>query len=169
MSVVDRVPISYRRVSNLAHAEQYVYGEVSRNAFEYYLERGSIDGFAVDDWLRAERSILIKPDVTLKRFNQDFFIEVLLPGACPEDEAEAECQHHHGELWLADHASQYDGIEGEAERGGDGNRQHRADPIVQAEMHDEGVSEEAAQHHDVALGEVDHLGRLVDQDESERD
>src|ERR1700722_17246715 len=85
MSVVDRVPISYRRVSNLAHAEQYVYGEGSRNAFEYYLERGSIDGFAVDDWLRAERSILIKPDVTLKRFNQDFFIEVLLPGACPED------------------------------------------------------------------------------------
>jgi hypothetical protein len=36
-------------------------------------------------------------------------------------------------------------------------------------MSNQAEGEEAAQHHDVALGEVHHLGRLVDQDETERD
>jgi len=36
-------------------------------------------------------------------------------------------------------------------------------------MGDEGEGEEAAQHHDVALGEVHHLGGFVYQHESERD
>jgi hypothetical protein len=36
-------------------------------------------------------------------------------------------------------------------------------------MGNEAEGEEAAQHHDVALGEIHHLGRLVDQDETECD
>jgi hypothetical protein len=34
---------------------------------------------------------------------------------------------------------------------------------------DEGIRDEPAQHHQVALGEVDHLGRLVDENEAQRD
>ena len=92
-----------------------------------------------------------------------------MPAAGTEDEAQTERQHHHGELRLADDASEHDGVEREAEGGGEQDGEQRADPVVQAEMRDQGEREEAAQHHDVALGEVDHLGRLVDQDESERD
>ena len=41
------------------------------------------------------------------------------PGGGAEDEAEAEGQHHHGELRLADHAAQDDGVERETEGGGE--------------------------------------------------
>ena len=92
-----------------------------------------------------------------------------MPATGAEDEAQPERQHHHGELRLADHAAQDHGIEREAEGGGDQDGEQRADPVVQAEMRDQAERDEAAEHHDVALGEVHHLGRLVDQDEAERD
>ena len=47
-------------------------------------------------------------------------------------------------------------------------RQH-AEPERQAEQRDGGQRNEAAEHHQVALGEVDRLGRLVDQREAQRD
>lgn len=33
-------------------------GRIRRRAYELYEQRGRIDGFALDDWLRAEREIL---------------------------------------------------------------------------------------------------------------
>ena len=49
------------------------------------------------------------------------------------------------------------------------DRAGEAEPVVEAEHADEGEGEEAAQHHQIALGEIDDLGRLVDQHEAERD
>ena len=49
-------------------------------------------------------------------------------GVGAEDEAEAKCQHHHGELRLADHAAQDDGIEREAERGDSSDGDQRTRP-----------------------------------------
>src|SRR4051794_731678 len=45
----------------------------------------------------------------------------------------------------------------------------KADPVVQAHHADEGEGKEAAQHHQIALGEIDDLGGLVDEYEAERD
>ena len=36
-------------------------------------------------------------------------------------------------------------------------------------MSDQGIGEKPAQHHDIALGEINHLGRLVDKDEPQSD
>ena len=44
-----------------------------------------------------------------------------------------------------------------------------ADPVVEAPPDDRHVADEGAQHEQVALGEIDQLGRLVDQHEAERD
>ena len=44
-----------------------------------------------------------------------------------------------------------------------------AEPVVEAERGDEGEGEEGAEHHELALGEVHDLGRLVDEDKAERD
>ena len=83
--------------------------------------------------------------------------------------SQSERQHDNGKLRLTDDASQNDGIERESKRRDDHDGEERADPVVEAEMGNQAERHEAAQHHDVALGEVDHLGRLVDQDETERD
>jgi Protein of unknown function (DUF2934) len=35
---------------------------IRRRAYEFYEERGRVDGFALDDWLEAEREILRAPE-----------------------------------------------------------------------------------------------------------
>lgn len=35
-------------------------GDIARRAYEIYESRGRIDGFAVDDWLEAERELTMK-------------------------------------------------------------------------------------------------------------
>ena len=42
-------------------------------------------------------------------------------------------------------------------------------PVVEAEYADEGEGEEPAQHHQIALGEIDDLGCLVNEHKAERD
>ncbi len=52
------------------------------------------------------------------------------------------------------------------------DRQHgdeEAQPVVEAPPHDGHVADEGAQHQQVALGEIDQLGRLVDEHESQSD
>lgn len=34
--------------------------EIRRRAYQYYEERGRQDGFAEDDWLRAEAEVLVR-------------------------------------------------------------------------------------------------------------
>jgi hypothetical protein len=31
--------------------------EIARRSYELYLERGAVDGFALDDWMRAEAEL----------------------------------------------------------------------------------------------------------------
>src|SRR6202044_1624110 len=45
----------------------------------------------------------------------------------------------------------------------------KTDPVIEPENADEGVGEEPAQHHQIALREIHHLGGLVDQHEAECD
>ena len=62
-----------------------------------------------------------------------------------------------------------DPVEQGAEDADRHDRDQEADPVVEAPPDDRHVGDEGAQHQQVALGEVDQLGRLVDQHEAERD
>jgi outer membrane protein TolC len=48
------------RVSPTAYGinQRNIEKRIRRRAFELYEQRGRVDGFALDDWLRAEREIL---------------------------------------------------------------------------------------------------------------
>jgi hypothetical protein len=62
-----------------------------------------------------------------------------------------------------------DGVEQVAEHGHAQGGEQEAQPVVEPHGADEGQRHEGAQHHQVALGEIDHLGGFVDQHEAERD
>ena len=49
------------------------------------------------------------------------------------------------------------------------DRDQEADPVVEAPPDHRHIGDECAEHQQVALGEIDELGRLVDQHEAERD
>ena len=38
-----------------------------------------MEGYALEDWLLAERTLIVKPDVTVRRFDEDLVIEVAMP------------------------------------------------------------------------------------------
>ena len=92
-------------------------------------------------------------------------------GEGAEDGAEPDRQHDDGELRLADArgagpAASSSGAEQRRRRRTASAKRH---PVVEPAPDDDHVADEGAQHQEVALGEVDQLGRLVDQDEAERD
>ena len=53
------------------------------------------------------------------------------PGAGPEDKTQTERQHDYGELRLAYHSSQDDGVQCVSERGGNHDRDQSAHPIIE--------------------------------------
>ena len=79
MSILERVPVPYARKTTLADTIRDVYEHVRGKAFEYYVERGELDGYDLEDWLRAERALIVKPDVTIRRFDEDVVIEIAMP------------------------------------------------------------------------------------------
>jgi len=85
MSATARITISVQRVESLCVEVQNVYEKIAAKAYEYFVEGGCINGHDVDDWVRAERELLLKPTVRLYRENADFVIDVDLPDAEPAD------------------------------------------------------------------------------------
>ena len=86
-----------------------------------------------------------------------------------QDVADADGDHHHREGRIAEHRADHDPLDQHADRGhhDDGEQDRR--PIRPAQDGARGQPEEGAEHHQVALREIDRLGRLVDQHEAERD
>src|SRR5262249_8702354 len=52
---------------------------ISRRAYENYIQGGSVDGHDLDDWLNAERELIIKPNFLIRAHGKDIFVEVTLP------------------------------------------------------------------------------------------
>ena len=69
---------------------------------------------------------------------------------------------------FADHRTQKHAFQQHSEDAHDDHGADNAPEERQPDNVDQGNGDERAQHHDVALGEVDHLGGFVDQHESER-
>jgi hypothetical protein len=81
MSLTDRIPVSVERVGNFLADIEQLYDVISRKADEYFAGRGSVSGHDVDDWLSAEKDLVVKPAFKLSRQNGDFVVEMALPDA----------------------------------------------------------------------------------------
>jgi hypothetical protein len=93
------------------------------------------------------------------------------PGHEAQHEAERDGQDDDGDLRLARHAPHHDKVERIAESAHDQDRQRRRQQ--KGQPHELAVgqpeADERAQHHEVALGEIHRLGRLVDEHEAHGD
>src|SRR5262245_2017762 len=85
MNTIERTPVRVEHVASLCAEVQNVYARISAKAYEYFLEGGCINGHDVDDWIRAERELLLMPPVRLRRENTDFVVDVDLPDTQPGD------------------------------------------------------------------------------------
>ena len=72
-------PISIERAGSFGAELERLYCAITAKAHEHLTERGFIAGYDVDDWLRAERDLVLKPEYTLSRQSQAFIVEITLP------------------------------------------------------------------------------------------
>ena len=58
---------------------------IRQRAFEIFEQRGGGDGFAIDDWLNAERDLFRIPESALLERDGKFEARVSIPGFNPDD------------------------------------------------------------------------------------
>lgn len=86
-----------------------------------------------------------------------------------QEEAEADGRHDNGELRIAEDWPHHEAFcqHPEQRHGTDGG--YESKPVIKTKQADEGEGEEAAQHHQVTLCEVDDFGGLVNKNKAKRD
>ena len=79
MEISTSIPVSVYPGEGMAAILKTVNRRIARRAYEIFVERGSVDGHSLEDWLDAERDLVIRvtPEITLN--DEDITIEVLLP------------------------------------------------------------------------------------------
>jgi hypothetical protein len=60
-----------------------VYDEITRRAYEKFLTRGGAGTLDIEDWLEAERELLLKPEARLVEKRGHFIIRLDLPNVVP--------------------------------------------------------------------------------------
>ncbi len=82
-----RPPTAIKRVdpSDLLDRVQELYDSVARRAYEFFESRGRVDGFDLDDWLRAESELLQPVRLELTDSNDALTIRAELPGFTAKD------------------------------------------------------------------------------------
>ena len=86
-----------------------------------------------------------------------------------QNNADADGQNHDRELGLADDAANDGRIQQKSEHRHHDHCRRQADPKIETHADNEGPGDEGADDHHLSLGEVHHLGCLVNQYKPERD
>ena len=149
-----------------------VHGDAERGVVEEQIEQR-----AQDDGRRDHRELVVReyqradPEHALaeRRFDLEVVGAPDDAGDRAQEIAEPDRCHDDRELRVAEDRPHHHPLGQHAEQRHADHRPGKADPVIEAENADEGEGEEAAQHHQIALGEIDDLGCLVNQHEAKRD
>jgi hypothetical protein len=75
------IPIEFG--TSILHEIESVYDDITRKAYENFLSRGRTGMLDIDDWLEAEREILMKPEARLIERRGHFIVRLHLPKVDP--------------------------------------------------------------------------------------
>jgi DUF2934 family protein len=79
MDIVTSVPVHIRPTDTIEPFLREVHERVTRRAYQNFVDRGGLPGHDLDDWLEAERELVIKVAPEVFVAGQDIIIEVTLP------------------------------------------------------------------------------------------
>ena len=78
MDILTSIPVQVSGPESISCVLNNVKGRIARRAYESFVERGSVHGHELDDWLNAERELIIKPVPVVRAHGADIFVEMLL-------------------------------------------------------------------------------------------
>ena len=79
MDILTSIPVRVNGPDSISRVLDNVKERITRRAYENFVQRGSVDGHDLDDWLNAERELIIKPVPLVRAQGEDVFVEMLLP------------------------------------------------------------------------------------------
>jgi HSP20 family molecular chaperone IbpA len=79
MDLVTSIPVRLKNPDSLPQLLSDVRERINRRAYANFVDRGSVHGYDFDDWLEAERELLIKPAADVRVHGEDIFVEMVLP------------------------------------------------------------------------------------------
>jgi HSP20 family protein len=59
--------------------------QIERRAFEIFADRGRADGYAIDDWFKAERELFDFVPIEVEETDKDVIVRADVPGLKPEE------------------------------------------------------------------------------------
>src|SRR5262245_11633060 len=79
MDIVTSVPVRLGGPESIPFVLQEVRERIAHRAYENFVERGAVHGHDFDDWLNAERELIMKPAAAVHAGGEDVFVEMVLP------------------------------------------------------------------------------------------
>ena len=79
MDIVTTIPVRLKGPESIPVLIEDLRERVARRAYENFVYRGAVHGHDVNDWLEAERALILKPGADIRVENGDIFVEVTLP------------------------------------------------------------------------------------------
>ena len=79
MDILTSIPVRVNGQESIPSVLENIRERLTRRAYEIFTERGRLNGHDLDDWLDAERELIIKPVFLIRAHGEDIFVEVTLP------------------------------------------------------------------------------------------
>ncbi len=78
-----KIPILLQRVNSLENSIADIQDRIAKRAYEKFLERGSLPGFELQDWLSAEAELIVNSRVGVRVDDNRIVAEIFLPNVDP--------------------------------------------------------------------------------------
>src|SRR5262249_39575719 len=79
MDILTSVPVRVSGPESIAPLVEAVTDRIRRRAYENFVQRGSLPGHHLEDWLDAQRELTIGPLPAIQVGHEDIFVEMVLP------------------------------------------------------------------------------------------
>jgi HSP20 family molecular chaperone IbpA len=79
MDIVTTIPVRLNGPESIEPVLGEIRERVTRRAYENFVDRGAVHGHDVDDWLDAERELVMRPAAEIHFEGKDLFVEMTLP------------------------------------------------------------------------------------------
>jgi HSP20 family protein len=79
------VMVNVKPAETLLDRAKEIYETIARRAYEFFDVRGREEGFALEDWLKAERELLRPVPLEIKESDDQFRIHAEVPGFTEKD------------------------------------------------------------------------------------
>ena len=80
MDLVTTIPVRLKTADSVPQLLDDLHERVNRRAYDNFVDRGAVHGHDLDDWLDAERELIVRPDVDVHFHGEDIFVEMIVPG-----------------------------------------------------------------------------------------